>query len=347
MPLPDGSTACLEIARDISDDRKTRAEVGRQTRKLEILNRVIISTNQADSVKSLLEGVLATILDLMDLAGGGVYLLSEDPDVAELVVSKGFLEESIDRVRTVPTSESPYDTVFHKNMPFIDNDYPGAGDGSAPLPGLKSFASVPLLSQGRAIGALDIASSQRLFFTEEIQDILSSIGREIGTAVARMRAEEQIKEREETWRNLFENSIEGVFTVNLAGTITAANSALIAMSGYPRHEVIGASYIKFCSPHKAEDIYRTYNSLYRTGVPIDNFTYSMYTKDGTERKVEGYVTVLRRQGRIVGFQGTLRDLTERLAGRGSPCRGKRTAGGDAQEYRGRGYHDGYWRAGSS
>ncbi len=312
VPLPDGSTACLEIARDISDDSKTRAEVGKQTRKLEILNRVIISTNQADSVKSLLEGVLATILDLMDLAGGGVYLLNEDLDVAELVVNNGLLEESIDQVRRVQTSESPYDGVFQRNMMFVDNDCRGKDHVPGAIFDAHSYAIVPLLSQGRAIGALDIAGSHKLFFTEEIQDILSSIGREIGTAVARMRAEEQIKEREETWRNLFENSIEGVFTVNLAGVITAANSALIEMSGYPWQEVIGASYIKFCSPHKAEEIYKTYNSLYRTGVPIDNFTYSMYTKNGTERKVEGYVTVLRRQGRIVGFQGTLRDLTERL-----------------------------------
>jgi PAS domain S-box-containing protein len=38
----------------------------------------------------------------------------------------------------------------------------------------------------------------------------------------------------------------------------------------------------------------------------------MVRKDGRERMVEGYVTVLRHHDRIVGFQGTLRDITERI-----------------------------------
>jgi two-component system, cell cycle sensor histidine kinase and response regulator CckA len=312
IPMPDGSTASLEIARDISENRKTRSEARGQTRKLEILNRVILSTNQADSVTSLLEDTLATILDLMDLSGGAVYLIGEDLDVAELAVCRGLPEEFIDRVRTVDTFTGPYDTVFRKNTLLVDNECRDTQRLPMSLLNVESYAGVPLLSQGRVIGALNVGSSQKQFFTGEIQDILSTVGRELGTAVARMRAEEQTREREETLRNLFENSIEGVFTVNLAGIITEANSAIIRMSGYTRDEVVGASYVKFCSPHKAEEIYRVYNSLYKTGLPIDNFTYSMYTKDGTERKVEGYITVLRRQGKIVGFQGTLRDLTERL-----------------------------------
>jgi two-component system, cell cycle sensor histidine kinase and response regulator CckA len=312
IPMPDGSTASLEIARDVSDDRKTQAQVGKQTRKLGILNRVILSTNQADSVKSLLEDVLAAIIGLMDLSNGLIYLIDEGADVAEIVASRGLSEEVIDRVKTVKISKSAYEIVFNENTPFIDNDCRGIDGLPGALPGTKSYASVPLLSQGKAVGALNVTSSQKQFFTEEIQDILSTIGREIGTAVARMRAEEEIKEREETWRNLFENSIEGVFTVDLEGIITAANSALIEMSGYTRQEIVGASFIKFCSPHKVDEIYKAYHSLYKTGVPIDTFSYSMYVKDGTERKVEGYITVLRRQGRIVGFQGTLRDITERL-----------------------------------
>lgn len=312
ISMPDGSTASLEIARDISDDRKTQAQAREQTRKLEILNHVILAANRADDVKSLLNDLLTMILDFMDFSGGCIYLMSESPDVAEIVVSRGLSEEFIGRVRTVSTLEGPYDIVFQKSAMFVDNDYQGSNPALARLSNIRSYAGIPLLSQGKAIGALNVARAEKMSFTEEIEDILSSIGREIGTAVARMRAEDELKEREETWRSLFENSIEAVFTVNLEGNITAANSALVEMSGYPREEVIGASYIKFCSPHKAEEIYRTYNSLYRTGVPIENFSYNMYAKDATERKVEGYVTILKHRGKTIGFQGTLRNITERL-----------------------------------
>jgi len=312
VPMPDGSTASLEIARDISDSRRAQVEAEKQARKLEILNRVILSTNKADSITALVKNSLSTIADLMNLTGCAVYLVDEEMEVAEIVASKGLPDEFIERLGTIQTSKSPFNNLFHGNVPIIDNDYRDTDGGPVGLSGVRSYAIVPLLSQGRAIGSLNVASAKKQFFTEGMKDILSTIGHEIGTAVGRMRAEEEIKEREETWRNLFENSIEGVFTVDLQGNITAANSAIIEMSGYAEHEVIGASYVKFCSPHKAEEIFNTYNTLYRTGVPIDNFSYNMYTKDGTERKVEGYVTVMRRQNRTVGFQGTIRDITARL-----------------------------------
>ncbi len=312
IPMPDGSTASLEIARDISNDRKIQARVREQTRKLEILNRIILSVNRADDVRSLLEDLLVMILDLMDFTAAGIYLVSDEPSIAELVASRGLPEAFVDRVRTVSTAKRPYSTVFQQGSIFIANDYVPGNSGPSKPAGIRSHASIPLLSQGRAIGALSVFHAEKEPFTEETEDILTSIGHEIGTAVTRMRAEEELKEREETWRSLFENSIEGVFTVNLEGNITSANSALVAMSGYSRQEIIGASYIKFCAPDKAEEIYRNYNSLYKTGIPIENFFYSMYTKDGTEQKVEGYVTVLKRRGKTVGFQGTLRDVTGRL-----------------------------------
>jgi PAS domain S-box-containing protein len=312
VPMPDGSTASLEIARDISERKRTQAQAREQTRRLDILNQIILSANRAEDLTSLLDDVLNLALKLMVFTAGGIYLLGEGSNVTELVVSRGLPDEFLGEVRAVKISESPYDVVFGKKTMFVSNDCQAENMPWARLTSIKSYASIPLLSQDTAIGALNVASTKKDFFTNEIIEIFTSIGREIGTAVARMRAEEELKEREERWRGLFENSIEAVFTVDLDGIITAANSALIAISGYSRQEVIGSNYVKFCSLDKAAEIYKTYNALYKTGIPIDNFCYDMYQKDGTERKVEGYVTVLRHRGKIVGFQGTLRDITERV-----------------------------------
>ncbi len=50
IPMPDGSIASLEIVRDISQRKKTQAEAREQTRKLEILNRIILSANRAEAL---------------------------------------------------------------------------------------------------------------------------------------------------------------------------------------------------------------------------------------------------------------------------------------------------------
>lgn len=127
----------------------------------------------------------------------------------------------------------------------------------------------------------------------------------------RKRLEQSLKESEERYRTLFENSIEAAFTVDIAGSVTSGNKALEELTGYPLEEILGASYKKFVVPEDVEFVFKQYNKLFRTGKPIHNLVYEMVTKDGGRRLIEGYVNVISEGTRVVGFQGTLRDITER------------------------------------
>ena len=127
----------------------------------------------------------------------------------------------------------------------------------------------------------------------------------------RKRAEESSKESEERYRGLFENSTEGVFTVDLAGNYTSVNKAMEQLAGYSREELIGRSYRDFLSPQTAEFVFGEYNKLFRTGEPVHNIAYERISKDGKRGWLEGYANVIKKEGKVVGFQGTLRDITER------------------------------------
>lgn len=124
-------------------------------------------------------------------------------------------------------------------------------------------------------------------------------------------SEELLKESEEKYRNLFENSIEAVFTVDLDGNFTSINRAVEIFSGYSRDELMGNNAFDFIKPEFKEEVYKKYNDLFKTGRPIEDLTYVFFTKSGEERVLEGYVNVIRKEDRIVGFQGALRDITER------------------------------------
>jgi len=127
----------------------------------------------------------------------------------------------------------------------------------------------------------------------------------------RKRAEESLKESEERYRALFENSTEGVFTVDLAGNYTSVNKAMEELTGYSREELIGASYRDFVCPETAEFVFGEYSKLFRTGEPVHNIAYERISKDGKRGWLEGYANVIKKEGKVVGFQGTLRDITER------------------------------------
>ena len=61
----------------------------------------------------------------------------------------------------------------------------------------------------------------------------------------------------------------------------------------------------------AQSTYEAYNRLYRTGEPIRDLTSYMINKKGEVRVAQSYVNVIRKGNEIVGFQATIRDLTEK------------------------------------
>ncbi|MBN1572758.1 MAG: PAS domain S-box protein [Deltaproteobacteria bacterium] len=124
-------------------------------------------------------------------------------------------------------------------------------------------------------------------------------------------AEAALKESEEKYRNLFENSIEPVFTVDLDGNFTSINRAFEEMCGYKAGEMIGGNYRKFGDAETVEKVSKAYNLLYRTGEPIKNLNYKIFDKNGEEIIVESCVDVIRKGEKIVGFQGSIRDISDR------------------------------------
>jgi PAS domain S-box-containing protein len=125
------------------------------------------------------------------------------------------------------------------------------------------------------------------------------------------RAEESLKESEERYRGLFENSIEAVFTADLDGNITSCNRALEELIGYTWEELSKMKPVENIAPESSEFVLEQYRKLLNTGDPIRNLVYETIRKDGQRRIVEGYVTAVKKKNRIVGFQGTFRDITER------------------------------------
>ncbi|MBN1883378.1 MAG: PAS domain S-box protein, partial [Deltaproteobacteria bacterium] len=127
----------------------------------------------------------------------------------------------------------------------------------------------------------------------------------------RKRATEAIKRSEERWKNLFDNSIDPFFTVDLKGNITAANTAMDQLTGYTKTELVRMRYTDLMDPDTAQRVKLHFNRLHRTGLPIQSKIYSIKNKFGDELIIEGNVNVIREGDEIVGFQGSFKDITVR------------------------------------
>ncbi|MBU0516790.1 MAG: PAS domain S-box protein [Proteobacteria bacterium] len=125
-------------------------------------------------------------------------------------------------------------------------------------------------------------------------------------------AEKALKESEERYRGILGNIEDAYYEVDLAGNLTFFNDSLCRLYGYSRQELMGMNYRVYVPEDYVAEVYRAFNRVYATGEPSKGSGWEYVTKDGTRRYGEASVTLIKDVGgRGVGFQGIVRDVTER------------------------------------
>lgn len=128
----------------------------------------------------------------------------------------------------------------------------------------------------------------------------------------RKKAEESLRKSEDRYRNIIELAPDGVITVDMNGVITSVNAAFSKFSGYSKDEIIGKHFTKL-GALRADNIpeYLKLFDLTVAGNSLPPTEFVYLCKDGTERWGEAHIGFVESDGKRVGLQGILRDITER------------------------------------
>jgi diguanylate cyclase (GGDEF)-like protein/PAS domain S-box-containing protein len=128
----------------------------------------------------------------------------------------------------------------------------------------------------------------------------------------RRRAEEALKESEEKYRTILDSIEDGYFEVDLNGNLVYFNHSLCKISGYSYQELIGENYRKFTPSEVIKKLFRTFNQVFKTGIPEKLFDWEVIKKDGSRGFLEASVSPVKDgEGKIKGFRSVARDVTER------------------------------------
>jgi len=124
------------------------------------------------------------------------------------------------------------------------------------------------------------------------------------------KAEEALRESEEKFRGIAERSFDGIYEMDLEGHITYASPAIERITGYKPDELQGDLFQNF-APESA--LIKGFQALARVveGEAIKGLQVEMIRKDGTAALVEINVSPILKEGKVVGAQGIVRDITER------------------------------------
>ena len=131
--------------------------------------------------------------------------------------------------------------------------------------------------------------------------------------IDRKRAEDDLRENEEKYRNILENMEEGYYEVDLSGNLRFFNDSLLKITGYSRNELLGFNYRQFTDPSDANKVFHAFNKVYLSQKPSKEFEWTIIHSNAVEKRhLEASVSLMKNlAGLPMGFRGIVRDVSER------------------------------------
>lgn len=127
----------------------------------------------------------------------------------------------------------------------------------------------------------------------------------------RKKADEAVREREEYFRALIENSLDGIAILNEDLTIRYESPSAEHILGYAPEEMVGRGALEFLHPDDAEIARKGFEALSRHPAQAVPATVRLLHKDGSWRVIEGTTHNLLGDPIVKGIVVNYRDVTER------------------------------------
>jgi two-component system, sensor histidine kinase and response regulator len=124
------------------------------------------------------------------------------------------------------------------------------------------------------------------------------------------RFEKALRDSEERYRDLFENSSDLIQIANPDGLIVYVNGVWKRVLGYDDEEVTRFSFFDIVAPASRAKCFEVFTRAV-AGERIDYFEAIFITKDGRAITVEGNITCSFKDGQPTSARGIFRDISER------------------------------------
>jgi len=136
-----------------------------------------------------------------------------------------------------------------------------------------------------------------------------SVARDI---TERKKADEALREKEETIRALVETSQDWIWSIDVQGIHTYSNPAVEKILGYPPDDLIGKSSLALMHEEDRRAVEAKLTQWIKEKSGWQNIILRWRHKDGSWRWLESNaVPMFDATGELVGFRGVDRDITER------------------------------------
>ncbi|MBE8985685.1 PAS domain S-box protein [Nostoc sp. LEGE 12450] len=193
----------IDNARLYQETQQAKQGAERSVNRTILLQKITAALSEALTSQQVADVVVNQGIAALEATGGSVVLLTEGDTSLKVVQAIGYPQALIDTwanfpvtapnqiAETVRTSEP----IFLENLAAMIARYPNLAEVVA-LTGNNAWASIPLIAEGKVIGALGLSFINEQIFHEEDRGFMLTLGQQCAQAIARA----QLYEAEKTAR---------------------------------------------------------------------------------------------------------------------------------------------------
>ncbi|MDD4137581.1 MAG: PAS domain S-box protein, partial [Methanoregula sp.] len=306
--------AALGIIRDITESRQAEEALALEKQRMESLLS-LTQTDQAD--KEILSTVVEDAIRLTGSTIGYLATMNDDESVMTMQYWSKTAHESC-RIITKPLvypleKTGLWGEAVRQRKPIVTNAYAaespfkrGTPEGHVPL---VRHMNIPVFDGDRIVAVAGVGNKGVDYNEGDVRQ-LQLLMQGWWQIVVRRRAEVALRESEEKYRAFFTTARDCIFITTTDGKWVDFNDAAVGLFGYEsREDLINTTIASvYANPHERDSHIRYIRKNgYSFEYPVD-----LRKKDGTI--INALITTVARKdasGNIIGFQGSIRDITER------------------------------------
>lgn len=318
-----------QLEREIEERKRTEEKIKESNQLLDALNRIQSQYISKSTPHDLFDQLLNNLISLTESEYGfiGEVLYTDEwqpylkthaiTDISWNKETREFYKENAADGMEFYNLKTLFGAVMSTGNPVIANDPstdPRRGGLPEGHPPLNAFLGLPCYCGEKLVGMIGVSNRPSGYDDEligHLDPFLNTCGNIIDSyrnVQLRLDSEEKLRQSEERYRGLFEDSRDAIALVTKEGRFIDINQAALDLFGYSREEMM-------CMDSLELYIYPDDRSRFQHAIDLKGHVrdheLTFRKKDRTEMDCLVTVTAKRADdGRIIGYQSLIRDISE-------------------------------------
>lgn len=289
----------LQYTRQLDDQRK----------QLMALNTVAAAVNHFVELDLVLQATLKKLAEVFNIRFGWIYMLQDNRLV--LKKSEGTTRDFFSLCVGPP---DPVSVWLHQPRVQREKLAENAGRIHPELKRfrIQSWTSIPLRAKDTVAGALIVAGEDYEIFSGKEAELLETFGNQISVALGNAQLFDRLRQSEQKYMDLFEQTPDIYLNVNSEHTIVELNATGATMLGYAKEDLVGQSIEMLFTEERRYDVRTMLQTMFAGHHKLKDVEEQMVGKDGRTFFVTlNSSHVVDEHGVTVYARIVARDITER------------------------------------